>query len=836
MALHLDIAAVQEWLTLLHLDCAGYSVVSSTGNWVGRSFKIDDPNYVDNVCAYVKELDRQGKQGIYLRVPTLDAPPDKHRRGAAVRSQSLSAFWLDMDIDGPGHKPGKRRKGEPAPLPLPPDERTCREIVTASGLPDPTLWIHSGGGLYPIWLFDKPIDLTTPGAFEQWTNIHQQWHAVVSRTAAARGLRVDTETYDFARVLRIPGTVNRKVKGSPTRARFFHPEVSGGLLRPQDVTGWLTIAAQQWPAPAPAQPKGTPRPATPPPAGEVRVGDDYNNRVNVWNDILEPAGWQYHSTTVGGGIAITRPGKEVHAGSSATVNVGGSNKVYVFSSSTELPTHEPLSPFAVYAYLEHGGNFGAATKALAAAGFGTQRTYKPPAAGDGIIPARSGFVDVPPPGEAAGDPVPDGEPERQLVVRNLEFVKPKKVRWLYNELIPMGAMTLLAGRESIGKSTISYDLAARVTRGTLEGNFFGTPQTVAVIGTEEDLEAMIVPRLIAAGADMSRVRQIEALEADGSFGTVSLPKDVERLRRVVEAEDIKFILVDPIMSLIHASLDTHKDRDVRQALEPLVRFASSTGVAVMGLIHVNKSNTSDPLNSIMGSRAFSAVVRSVLYCITDPDAPEGEPAYLFGHAKSNLGPKQPSRQYRITTHYVPIPGEDDEVKTSKILWGDIDDRTIEEIMETPKAERALGEVAQKLLEWLEGQGKAVQFTDVRMAFADTPEGTLRMNLSRLAAKGKIDNSTRGHYVAITSPQRATVRRAPVAQRGTWSDDRTEPAEPKTTHQWWVDARRPEHKDCDECYALQPGATPHGWDETTGTAKHPGCGDCWALSEVPAGEG
>ena len=55
---------------------------------------------------------------------------------------------------------------------------------------------------------------------------------------------------------------------------------------------------------------------------------------------------------------------------------------------------------------------------------------------------------------------------------------------------------------------------------------------------------------------------------------------------------------------------------------------------VVGLIHVNKSGSQDALNSIMGSRAFTAVPRAVLFVATDPD---DETVRLAGEPKNNLG-------------------------------------------------------------------------------------------------------------------------------------------------------------------------------------------------------
>ena len=47
--------------------------------------------------------------------------------------------------------------------------------------------------------------------------------------------------------------------------------------------------------------------------------------------------------------------------------------------------------------------------------------------------------------------------------------KMRAVRWLWEDKIPLGEITLLAGREGLGKSTIAYTLAAWITQGTMKG-------------------------------------------------------------------------------------------------------------------------------------------------------------------------------------------------------------------------------------------------------------------------------------------------------------------------------------------------------------------------------
>lgn len=98
------------------------------------------------------------------------------------------------------------------------------------------------------------------------------------------------------------------------------------------------------------------------PIGAGRPGDDFNERGDV-REVLVRHGW----TLVRGGENEhwRRPGKEV--GWSATLREG---VFYVFSTSAApFDARQAYPPFAVYAHLEHGGDFSAAAAALRAEGY-----------------------------------------------------------------------------------------------------------------------------------------------------------------------------------------------------------------------------------------------------------------------------------------------------------------------------------------------------------------------------------------------------------------------------------------------------------------------------------
>jgi P4 family phage/plasmid primase-like protien len=121
---------------------------------------------------------------------------------------------------------------------------------------------------------------------------------------------------------------------------------------------------------------------------EKRVGDDFNERAD-WATILEPHGWTYHHSE-GTTVYWERPGGSSTGGHSASTGRDpGSDRLWVFSSSTVFPNEESITKFAAYTTLNHHGDWRTATKDLAAQGYGEQRPVAPPK------PAAFGDLDIP---------------------------------------------------------------------------------------------------------------------------------------------------------------------------------------------------------------------------------------------------------------------------------------------------------------------------------------------------------------------------------------------------------------------------------------------------------
>jgi hypothetical protein len=305
---------------------------------------------------------------------------------------------------------------------------------------------------------------------------------------------------------------------------------------------------------------------------------------------------------------------------------------------------------------------------------------------------------------------------RQLKMTKASEITVRPVRWLWKDRLALGSLGLLAGREGIGKSTVGYTLAADLTQGRLRGQYDGQPKAVIVAASEDSWEHTIVPRLMAARADLERVYRVDVTTSEGVDTGLSLPRDLLAVERAVQEVDAGLILLDPLMSRLDGKLDTHKDAEVRLALEPLTALADRTGAAVLGLIHVNKGNSSDPLTLIMGSRAFAAVARSVLFVMTDP---EDEQVRLLGTPKNNLGRTDlPTLTFQIESAHVEDTDEG-PVWTGRVKWMGESTRSIREALENAsegvEARSATQEAGEWLEDYLKTQGGEADSKDIKVA-------------------------------------------------------------------------------------------------------------------------
>ena len=256
----------------------------------------------------------------------------------------------------------------------------------------------------------------------------------------------------------------------------------------------------------------------------------------------------------------------------------------------------------------------------------------------------------------------EGNGIRRLRVTRGSEVKTKRVLWVMQDWLPCGSLTLLAGREGLGKSTLAVAVCAQITRGELEGELFGTPRNILYVHTEDAREFTVAPRLIAAGADMDRVLFVDVQTELTDDGTLILPYDTLALEKVIAEHDVALVVLDAATSSMSSELSGKDDRAVRQYLEPLSQLAGRQNCVVFGLCHFGKRDGADTGKLILGSIAWSQVARSVLSVALDEDSGH----LVVTNTKGNLAPRTRSMEARIVS--TTISTEDGAAEVGRLEW------------------------------------------------------------------------------------------------------------------------------------------------------------------------
>lgn len=274
-----------------------------------------------------------------------------------------------------------------------------------------------------------------------------------------------------------------------------------------------------------------------------------------------------------------------------------------------------------------------------------------------------------------GKPDPDA---RRLVLTPASEIEPEPVIWAWEDdgagRVPAGSFGLFAGREGTGKSSFLIWLAARITRGELPGSLAG-PRAVIYVAVEDSWKYTIVPRLIAAGADLGLVYRAEVQEAGDAAVSLSLPSDNQLLEEAIRSHRVAMVALDPLMSAISDRLDTHVNRQVRQALDPLARIADRTGAVFAGIAHFNKSAGTDASALITASGAFKDVARFIFAFAADAE----DGTKVITQTKNSLGHSGlPSLAYRIIEATVPTAKGD--ARVGRLVVDGTSERTVQDIL------------------------------------------------------------------------------------------------------------------------------------------------------------
>ncbi|MFS0502196.1 AAA family ATPase [Corynebacterium striatum] len=243
---------------------------------------------------------------------------------------------------------------------------------------------------------------------------------------------------------------------------------------------------------------------------------------------------------------------------------------------------------------------------------------------------------------------------RRVKLTPATSIKTETIDWVIDQWIPAGMLTLLAGREGIGKSTIACDWVSMLSKKGVK---------CAYLNSEDSRSYTVKPRLQAAGANLDNVFFIDVETETGNEGHLKLPQDTNLLFDELNHNGVKFVVLDAAKSSMDPKLDGYKDDHVRQFLEPLAAAADRYGITVVGLAHFGKAEGKDTGKLLLGSIAWSQIARSVLSAAVDE-----EDRLIVTNTKANLAHGTVSREASLVSRPVVL---DDGTMTElgAIEWG-----------------------------------------------------------------------------------------------------------------------------------------------------------------------
>jgi AAA domain len=285
----------------------------------------------------------------------------------------------------------------------------------------------------------------------------------------------------------------------------------------------------------------------------------------------------------------------------------------------------------------------------------------------------------------------------------------RAIRWFWPARFALGKLGLIGGLPDKGKGLISADIIARCTTGAdWPCNEGQAPQGDVIWFTaEDDIEDTVIPRLVAAGADLKRVHIVGMTKNANETRMFNLATDLPLLEQKLEQiGDVVLVIIDPVSAYLGVGkINNSSTTDVRGVLAPLTKLAEEKRLAIIGIMHFNKkADVSNAMLRIADSLAYVAAARHVYVVVDDA---ENEKARLFVKAKNNLAADKHALRFMVGLRKVGNdPDSKEEIWAPHVIW----DSTHVEVTATEAMEAADGGGARRA-----AQREAEEFLKSKLA-------------------------------------------------------------------------------------------------------------------------
>lgn len=574
----------------------------------GESF-LARPGDFEGLREWVEAREAGASKGIYW---TLN-PVRPDLAGAARVGDVIGRRWVLIDIDS--KRPDRDSNAtaiEAGATRL--AAYRVRDYLRGLSWPDPIL-IDSGNGTHLLYRVDLPNNEHAR------VLIRNALKALSARFSDATA-EIDLVVHNASRISRLPGTTNRKGPASPERPSRIAgildcPDEEVGIVSPEMLAAVGEATQEERTAPAPVASKGI---------DWAPVASDSKGGPKAWA-----------KAALRGCVATIEAAPEGTRNdtlNSQAMRVGGLLWIGAFD---EAEARSALLEAALAAGL---GRRGAERTIGSGIEAGKLKPCPAPAPLEETSRAKPG--PKPKPKASAIDGIEEGE----RIVIGADEITPRPVEWLWPGRIAIGKLTTFAGWGGLGKSFVSIDLAARVSRGDeipFGGGQCFEPGNILLVNTEDEPDDTTVPRLIESGADLSRIKFLRSK----TLSKLTLDDLATWDLALSQMGGARLIVIDPATAHL-GGVDDHKNSGLRAILSPLMMWAGERRVAIILITHLNKpgagNGKAEALSRVVGGVAWVNAVRGAILFARDP---VDRTRALMVPGKNNLGPEAPGLAYRI---------------------------------------------------------------------------------------------------------------------------------------------------------------------------------------------
>ena len=229
-------------------------------------------------------------------------------------------------------------------------------------------------------------------------------------------------------------------------------------------------------------------------------------------------------------------------------------------------------------------------------------------------------------------------PEELVPMLYYEDIEQTSVEWLWFPYLPFGKLTIIQGNPGEGKTYFAMMLTAACTnRKTFPNMEEIEPFNVIYQTAEDGMGDTIKPRLVEAGADLSRVMVIDDTEE-------ALTLSDDRIEKAIRQNQVRLLIIDPVQAFIGADVDMNRANEVRPVFRKLGMIAEKTGCAIVLIGHLNKSSGTQSTYRGLGSIDIMAAVRSLLFIGKVKKDPTTR---VLIHEKSSLAPPGETMAFKL---------------------------------------------------------------------------------------------------------------------------------------------------------------------------------------------